>query len=649
MRILRPLQSFPGELAARAVDRMLNAVHSSIGKPTMFHSRLPALLIVSTCALAVFAQQPPRPADPPGMIVIRPKGNEPAPVASPGERVIFGSDINRPGFFVVRPQGNGGVGAGQQLPNPREGVPHLEIVRPKPTTGGVAVKPSGLPSLPLPETVPVVQAQNPEEGKILFESYDAAFCRGYKVGYFHVVVREFVRNNKPMVYGVKTMRLNIARFGQAVEMWAEDSTVETPEGEILLTKMRQGLGKDQMLSLTGKVEDKKLSVVIEGQTNDKSEIPWPEGVVGIAKEATMMRDRKPKRGEVIEYIAYEGRLNRVIKYKATAGAAEVAVIADGRQPQKLVPVVQQMEAIGDFKLPPATIWCDAETFEPLKMETDMPTLGGKLTVIRTTREAAIRAPTKLLDLAEAQSIKLDRSIPKVHEKAGVTYRVTLKSEIPIEKAFPTDDRQTVKVLDAKERIIELAVVAKRQPAKLDVPPLEPGKEFLADCFYIDWNNDLTKKHAASAISQLPLNASDWQKARAVESWVQRNIKATEFSQAMATCSNVSKTLSGDCTEYSMLAAGVCRALGIPSRTCIGVVYAPNKDNLPTLAYHMWFEVWAEGQWLALDGTLGQGSIGPGHIKITDASWFEEKSFTPLLPVLNILGASPKVEVSKVKD
>jgi transglutaminase-like putative cysteine protease len=94
---------------------------------------------------------------------------------------------------------------------------------------------------------------------------------------------------------------------------------------------------------------------------------------------------------------------------------------------------------------------------------------------------------------------------------------------------------------------------------------------------------------------------------------------------------------------------MCRALGIPSRTAIGVVYAPDKDGKPTLAYHMWFEVWVEGQWLALDGTLGQGSVGPGHIKITDASWFEEKSFTPLLPVLNILGASPKVEVVKVAD
>ena len=34
------------------------------------------------------------------------------------------------------------------------------------------------------------------------------------------------------------------------------------------------------------------------------------------------------------------------------------------------------------------------------------------------------------------------------------------------------------------------------------------------------------------------------------------------------------------------------------------------------------------------------------MKITDASWHDEKSFAPLLPVLTVLGAAPKFEVVK---
>jgi transglutaminase-like putative cysteine protease len=126
------------------------------------------------------------------------------------------------------------------------------------------------------------------------------------------------------------------------------------------------------------------------------------------------------------------------------------------------------------------------------------------------------------------------------------------------------------------------------------------------------------------------------------------MKAFEFSQAMATADNVAKTLTGDCTEYAMLGAAMCRAAGVPSRTVLGLVYAPAKDGKPYLAYHMWFEVFAQGQWLPLDATLGGGGVGPGHLKIADHSWHDEKTFAPLLPVLRVLSARPAVTVGKVE-
>jgi transglutaminase-like putative cysteine protease len=98
----------------------------------------------------------------------------------------------------------------------------------------------------------------------------------------------------------------------------------------------------------------------------------------------------------------------------------------------------------------------------------------------------------------------------------------------------------------------------------------------------------------------------------------------------------------------MLSAAMCRALGVPSRTVLGLVYAPAKDGKPYLAYHMWFEVFAEGQWLPLDATLGLGGVGPGHLKIADHSWHDEKTFAPLLPVLRVLSAKPAVAVAKVE-
>ena len=149
-----------------------------------------------------------------------------------------------------------------------------------------------------------------------------------------------------------------------------------------------------------------------------------------------------------------------------------------------------------------------------------------------------------------------------------------------------------------------------------------------------------KGHAARAVAGLPATATDWDKAVAVERWVKANMKAFEFSQAMATADNVRED-----AERRLHRVRDARGRDVPGgRRAVadraGLVYARRQDGKPYLAYHMWFEVFAEGQWLPLDATLGMGGVGPGHVKITDHSWHDEKSFAPLLPVLRSLTAKP---------
>ena len=56
----------------------------------------------------------------------------------------------------------------------------------------------------------------------------------------------------------------------------------------------------------------------------------------------------------------------------------------------------------------------------------------------------------------------------------------------------------------------------------------------------------------------------------------------------------------------MLATAMCRVVGIPSRTAIGLVYAVDRIKGPVMAFHMWTEVWIDGQWLSIDATRGEG-------------------------------------------
>ena len=81
---------------------------------------------------------------------------------------------------------------------------------------------------------------------------------------------------------------------------------------------------------------------------------------------------------------------------------------------------------------------------------------------------------------------------------------------------------------------------------------------------------------------------------------------------------------------------LCRASNMPARTAVGLLYV-DKGGRPALGFHMWTEVFIDGQWIGLDGTLGQGGIGAGHVKVSDHSWDKVESLAPLLPVQRLVG------------
>lgn len=564
----------------------------------------------------------------------QPKGDEKSLIITPGGKGAMPHDpLAKPGFIVIRPNGKGPI-----YPSDPPTLPTLPRLPTTPTL----VNNQTTPSLAVP---PPNAKPGPDE---VFDYWFAAAVDGQRIGYVQWGAKKAKKGERELVVGVKYQNFTVARFGQVVSQWGEESTVETPEGQILITGMRQGIGKDQALVLSGVVEGKTLKVTGDGAAKQASDTAWPEGVVGCVREPALFKEKKPKVGEAFEYPAYIGVVNRVVKMTAALEAEESLVLWPKEPARKYLRYVTRMEAVGSFKLPPATTYVDAETFEPMKMEFDFPGFGGRVSFLRTTKDAATAPVMRPVELFNAQSIRLDREIPGIHGGRAVVYKVSAPKEDDPGTLFPADARQEVKNLNAEAKTFELHVRASRGPAKGAEALPAPGKEFLGSNYFINWDNDGVKGQAATVARGLPATASDWDKAVAVERWVKANMKAFEFSQAMATADNVAKNLSGDCTEYAMLSAAMCRALGVPSRTVLGLVYAPARDGKPYLAYHMWFEVFAEGQWLPLDATLGLGGVGPGHLKISDHSWHDEKTFAPLLPVLRVLSAKPAVAVAKVE-
>ena len=48
---------------------------------------------------------------------------------------------------------------------------------------------------------------------------------------------------------------------------------------------------------------------------------------------------------------------------------------------------------------------------------------------------------------------------------------------------------------------------------------------------------------------------------------------------------------------------------MPARTALGLVYVKDAGKGPVLAFHMWTEVWVQGQWMGIDAVWGEGGVG----------------------------------------
>ncbi len=78
---------------------------------------------------------------------------------------------------------------------------------------------------------------------------------------------------------------------------------------------------------------------------------------------------------------------------------------------------------------------------------------------------------------------------------------------------------------------------------------------------------------------------------------------------------VLRTRVGDCNEHATLYVALARALGLPARVAVGLVYLRGA-----FYYHAWAEVWVEdspgrGLWLSVDPTLDQFPSDATHVRL----------------------------------
>ncbi|MCY2964890.1 MAG: transglutaminase family protein, partial [Planctomycetota bacterium] len=267
-------------------------------------------------------------------------------------------------------------------------------------------------------------------------------------------------------------------------------------------------------------------------------------------------------------------------------------------------------------------------------------LGTEMVTWAVSKEEAIKELSgEDVDLAIATLVrtgKIERSL----ETRKVVYKVSLADDDPA-KYLAEGPTQSIRRISPNT--VELTVTS-IVPPETNAEEAEPADaRYLSSNKFLQSDDELVVKFANEAV---PADAQSWGAAQSMEKWVHQKVKDKNFSTLMASAAEVAKTLSGDCTEHACLLAAMCRAKKIPARIVVGLMYVP-RDS--AFGGHMWTEVYINGVWVPVDGTLGRGRVGADHIKFLDASFDDADAMDGMaafVPVVSALGQM-KIEVGEV--
>lgn len=469
-------------------------------------------------------------------------------------------------------------------------------------------------------------------GKVLFDIWESAYLGDGKAGYVNTIAKEVEIQGKKFIHTTLAIRLTVKRFDGAIEMAADTGTMETPEGRVTGIFATEYQARKQQKQIDGVVVGKELQITLNGNTPLKP-APWNSEVLGLYKQNELFKDRELKPGTSFTFLSFEPSVNLVLKSEVVIKGERDVLLKGSKKKEKLtlvevIPDKLEYKPGVKIQLPVRQIWLN-DKLEAVKSEADIPGLG-PITTYRTTKAIAMApgVPAKL-DLGYSQLVKLKNRINFPHETTAATYRITIRDDDDVASTFSRDERQQVKNVKGNSFELHLKAV---NIASGPGEEKEPGTEFTQSCYFINSDDKVVKERTKQAIG----NETDaWKKTTRIERWVNQNMNFSN-DESLATADHVARTLQGDCTEYAMLTAAMCRAAGVPSRTAVGLIYADVKKE-PCFAFHMWTEVWIKGRWIPIDATLGRGSIGAAHLKITDHSWHDERTMTPILPVIRVVG------------
>lgn len=448
-----------------------------------------------------------------------------------------------------------------------------------------------------------VKAPRPQGGE-----YMGLYLKGQKIGYMFSDVT--LSADKRTVTATTELHFR-AKVGQNISDRTMRETRQydaSPNGRLRSFKMEQlGDGGDQILEATATA--KGLTVVRRkpGQPDEVKQLPASKEVVEDADQARVALLRNAKVSGTIT----DSTDLQQYGVTTTVGPTEERTIAGVKVKLRKVTTLSEKEKV------PTEAWVD-EKGRMVEVQYG-PMMSGLL-------EPEDKA--KRVDLVEV--FGLTRVVlPKTPSPAALqvpgSFTMTVKG-VP-EKFWNDTYRQTWK--KKADGAVEVTVSAAPPRVLKPRPLIDPnGGENLKSTIAVEADAPAVVALAKKIVGS---EKDAWTAAKKISAWVHDNL-GKDYGASSDSATGVLQTMKGDCTEHSLLAVSLMRAVGIPARRIDGLVYLTQDDKIPALYWHEWVEAYV-GEWTQLDPTFGQAIAHPARLGVGQESSAE---ITPLIGSMSVL-------------
>lgn len=477
---------------------------------------------------------------------------------------------------------------------------------------------------------PTQDAQEEAAGQdenLVYDDWHVLKVAGADSGYMHSRVTRAGTADAPLfeVYIESAMKMN--RLGAVVDVTSWQRSTERADGSFVRVESSLNMSnRPTRTEVTFEDDVATVRTTVMGAVREK-EVEISEDCLGPYWLAKSVLEREDEPGASYELTTWSAESNGPAKVRIEVVGREDVIVQGSKR--SLLRYESTLESMGITQ----STWVDDEGFA---LKTSTPMMGMTIETVLTDEASARAAYANGGELSPdvfTQSVVVaDHHLPASRSVSRAQLEIRPRSG-SIELEGLADGRQSV--IERRDDGGVTIEIVRRVPAKAHDAPRPPADlpEDLREC--LEPSSMIQSDHPdiVRIANEVTGDTADaWKAAQRLETWVEANITEKNMDVGFASALEVCTDRAGDCTEHAVLMCALARASGIPSRVAMGLLYIGG-----IWGGHAWTEVWIDGDWYALDGTVGTGSVDALHLTIVRLPLAEGSPMTDFAGLLEVIG------------